>query len=80
MGNVLMLMPSRGLGGGFERYVETLESAFSLRGLKCRRLDLPRSGVRGHASLLSASHAAIRKSAERKYSVIPCRVRGSAGR
>ena len=36
--NVLFLTPSRGLGGGIERYVETLEWAFDHRGVKRWRI------------------------------------------
>lgn len=38
--SVLLLTPSRGLGGGIERYVETLEWSFAQHGVECTRLDL----------------------------------------
>ncbi len=38
--SVLLLAPSRGLGGGIERYVSTIESAFAQQQVTCRRLDL----------------------------------------
>jgi hypothetical protein len=41
---VLFLTPSRGLGGGIERYVEALEWAFDHRGVKRWRIDLRGSG------------------------------------
>ncbi|NEE00179.1 glycosyltransferase family 4 protein [Phytoactinopolyspora halotolerans] len=39
-GTVLLLAPSRGLGGGIERYVSTVEAAFQQHGVCYRRLDL----------------------------------------
>jgi phosphatidylinositol alpha-1,6-mannosyltransferase len=50
--NVLFLTPSRGLGGGIERYVETLEWAFDHRGVKRWRIDLRGSGPSAHAQML----------------------------
>jgi phosphatidyl-myo-inositol dimannoside synthase len=50
---VLLLSPSHGLGGGIERYVETLESAFAVRGINCRRADLWGSGAAAHARLFA---------------------------
>ena len=44
-GRVLLLSPSRGLGGGIERYVATLEWAFAAEGVECQRLDLSGSGA-----------------------------------
>jgi hypothetical protein len=41
---VLLLSPSQGLGGGIERYVQTLEWAFAAEGVACQRLDLSGSG------------------------------------
>src|SRR5580704_4531782 len=56
---VLMLSPSRGLGGGIERYVETLEWAFAAEGVEYQRLDLSSSGVRAHARLLAQGRAIL---------------------
>jgi glycosyltransferase involved in cell wall biosynthesis len=56
---VLLLTPSRGLGGGIERYAETVQSAFQDAGLPSRRLDLTRSGPAGHRELLAAANAAL---------------------
>ncbi|NDL57651.1 glycosyltransferase family 4 protein [Phytoactinopolyspora mesophila] len=39
-GTVLLLAPSRGLGGGIERYVSTVEAAFQQRDVRYHRLDL----------------------------------------
>jgi phosphatidylinositol alpha-1,6-mannosyltransferase len=50
---VLLLAPSSGLGGGIERYVQTLEWAFSTRSVSCRRIDLARPGPGGHWQLLA---------------------------
>jgi phosphatidyl-myo-inositol dimannoside synthase len=58
-GPVLLLTPSRGLGGGIERYVETVQSAFADRGVACQRLDLPRPGPAGYRTLLAEASAAL---------------------
>jgi hypothetical protein len=50
--NVVSLTPSHGLGGGIERYVETLEWAFDHRGVRRWRIDLRGSGPSAHAQLL----------------------------
>ncbi|HEY6786864.1 MAG TPA: hypothetical protein VI365_06095, partial [Trebonia sp.] len=50
---VLLLSPSRGLGGGIERYVATVESAFADHCISYQRLDLTRSGPAGHRALLA---------------------------
>jgi phosphatidyl-myo-inositol dimannoside synthase len=57
---VLLLTPSRGHGGGIERYVETLEWALAAKGVECRRLDLTSSGPAAHARLLSECHKQLR--------------------
>lgn len=49
----LLLTPSQGLGGGIERYVQTLEWAFVKQGVWYRRLDLCGSGVASHLRLLA---------------------------
>lgn len=56
---VLLLAPSGGLGGGIERYVQTVQSAFDDAGVASRRLDLPRSGTRGHRALFAEAAAAL---------------------
>jgi phosphatidylinositol alpha-1,6-mannosyltransferase len=58
-GPVLLLAPSRGLGGGIERYVETVQSAFRDRHVACQRLDLPRHGPSGYRTLLAEASAAL---------------------
>jgi phosphatidylinositol alpha-1,6-mannosyltransferase len=58
-GQVLLLAPSRGLGGGIERYAQTVQSAFDGAGVACRRLDLATPGPRGHRALLVAAAAAL---------------------
>lgn len=58
----LMLTPSRGLGGGIERYVETLEWAFGAQGIECRRVDLYRSGAAAHARMLVQCRQLLRGS------------------
>ena len=63
-GRVLLLSPSRGLGGGIERYVATVEWAFAAEGIECRRLDLSGSGVRAHARLLAQGRVILRTERE----------------
>jgi phosphatidyl-myo-inositol dimannoside synthase len=60
-GRVLLLSPSRDLGGGIERYVATVEWAFAAEGIECRRLDLIGSGARAHALLLAQGRAILRE-------------------
>jgi phosphatidylinositol alpha-1,6-mannosyltransferase len=55
----LLLAPSRGLGGGIERYVQTVQSAFDDAGVASLRLDLPGPGPGGHRTLLAAGTAAL---------------------
>jgi phosphatidylinositol alpha-1,6-mannosyltransferase len=57
---VLLLSPSRGLGGGIERYVRTLEWAFAAENVTCQRLDLSGSGNRAHVGLLSRARTVVR--------------------
>ncbi len=49
----LLLAPSRGLGGGIERYVQAVQAAFTNQGVVHTRLDLARPGQRrtGRSSL-----------------------------
>jgi phosphatidylinositol alpha-1,6-mannosyltransferase len=58
-GQVLLLAPSRGLGGGIERYVQTVQAAFGDAGVASRRLDLARPGPAGHRALLAEATAAL---------------------
>jgi len=59
VGQVLLLAPSRGLGGGIERYVQTVQSAFDDAGVVSLRLDLARPGPAGHRALLDACTATV---------------------
>jgi glycosyltransferase involved in cell wall biosynthesis len=63
-GRVLLLSPSRGLGGGIERYIATLEYAFAAEGVECQRLDLSGPGARAHARLLVRGRAVLRAGSE----------------
>jgi len=63
-GPVLLLAPSRGLGGGIERYVATVQSAFADQGVAHQRLDLARPGPAGHRALLAEAAAALAGIAE----------------
>ena len=56
----LLLTPSRGLGGGIERYSATLESVLQASEISYMRLDLHGSGARAHASLLAAAKRHVR--------------------
>ena len=58
-GRVLLLAPSRGLGGGIERYVATLEWAFTAQGVPCERFDLRQAGPSGHRRLLEEAAARL---------------------
>ena len=58
----LMLTPSRGLGGGIERYAETLEWAFAAQGVEFGRIDLDRSGPSAHARMLAQARSLLRAS------------------
>lgn len=44
MFDVLLLAPSRGLGGGIERYLATVEAGFAETGVRYRRIDLLNPG------------------------------------
>jgi len=61
-GRALLLTPSRGLGGGIERYVETLEWAFTTQGVEYQRIDLSRPGPAAHARILASANAQLRAS------------------
>lgn len=52
-GPVLLLAPSSGLGGGIERYVQTVQSALDDSGVDCNRLDLHQAGLAGHRALIA---------------------------
>jgi phosphatidyl-myo-inositol dimannoside synthase len=64
---VLFLTPSRGLGGGIERYAETLEWAFAARGVDSTRIDLHGahrlSRSSAHAQMLATTRNQLRASA-----------------
>ena len=56
----VMLTPSCGLGGGIERYSNTLEWALGFDGVKCVRLDLQHAGALAHAGMVSRALEAVR--------------------
>jgi phosphatidylinositol alpha-1,6-mannosyltransferase len=58
----LLLTPSGGLGGGIERYAQTLEWAFAARGVEYRRVDLHGTGPSAHARLLMEGRGYLRAS------------------
>ena len=57
----LLLAPSCGLGGGIERYVETLESSFDAIGIDQQRISLEGAGIRAHARMLTRGRHALRE-------------------
>jgi glycosyltransferase involved in cell wall biosynthesis len=61
---VLLLCPSRGLGGGIERYAAALESSLAIEGVRCQRLDLSEPGPRAHARMLAQGRAILRAAGE----------------
>ena len=61
---VLIMAPSQGLGGGIERYIETLEWSFNLLGVSCQRIDLHGTGIRAHMPMLSHGRKLLRASGE----------------
>lgn len=66
MEHVLLLAPSQGLGGGIERYVETVESVFHRHGVRYRRLNLISPGhphnLRGKFRFMRTVRRALRES------------------
>ena len=58
---VLLLTPSRGLGGGIERFAATLEWAFAEQDVDYRRADLRGSGSAAHARLLAEARQLVRR-------------------
>ena len=67
---VLLLAPSRGLGGGIERYIETLEWAFADQKVTSERIDLNRSGLRAHLKMLADGRTLLRASPKRTRLVV----------
>ena len=67
---VLLLAPSRGLGGGIERYIETLEWAFADHKITSERIDLNRSGLRAHLKMLADGRMLLRASPKRTRLVV----------
>jgi phosphatidyl-myo-inositol dimannoside synthase len=61
---VLLLAPSQGLGGGIERYVETLQWSFAELAVACHRLDLEQAGMRSHARMLKDGQSLLRSVGE----------------
>jgi phosphatidyl-myo-inositol dimannoside synthase len=58
----VLLTPSRGRGGGIERYSDTLQWAFAEQGVECQRIDLIGSGVSAHARMLAQARKRMRSS------------------
>lgn len=55
----LLMTPSRGLGGGIERYVETLEAAFTLQGVDYGRVDQQGLGWIAQRNVIRAATAKV---------------------
>ncbi len=58
--SVLLLSPSRGVGGGIERYISALQWAFTADEVDCHRIDLSRPGGRAHLALLAEGKMLLR--------------------
>lgn len=58
----LLLTPSRGAGGGIERYAEAVESAFAEQCIWYRRIDLDGPGSLAHARMLGKARKLLRAS------------------
>ena len=67
---VILLSPSRGLGGGIERYIGTLEWALAHQNITSQRIDLDRSGLRAHLTMLTEGRAMLRACAQRTRLVV----------
>src|SRR5579875_3541284 len=67
---VLLLTPSRGLGGGIERYIGTVEAAFAREGVDHVRIDQSRPGVAAYRDLTRRAVADIRASGRRTRLVV----------
>jgi phosphatidyl-myo-inositol dimannoside synthase len=63
-GRALLLTPSRGLGGGIERYVQTLEWALDARGVRCERVDLRGAGALAQARMAAQARRTLRSDPE----------------
>ena len=69
-GRMLLLAPSNGLGGGIERFIQTLQDSFAELDVACHRIDLERAGVRSHVTMLAEARRLLRSDAERTGLVI----------
>lgn len=58
----LLLTPSRGLGGGIERYIGTVEAAFIREGVDYGRVDQSRPGLPAYREMFGRAVADIRSS------------------
>jgi phosphatidyl-myo-inositol dimannoside synthase len=67
---MLLLAPSNGLGGGIERFIQTLQDGFAELGVACHRIDLERAGVRAHVTMLTEARRLLRSDAKRTGLVI----------
>ena len=68
--SVVLLAPSRGLGGGIERYVKTLQWSFAELAVPCHRLDLEQAGARSHARMLADGRTLLRSAGDRVRLVV----------
>ena len=67
---VLLLAPSRGLGGGIERYIGTIEWAFADQNVAWQRIDLQGTGPRAHLKMLANARTFLQTSARRLRLVV----------
>ncbi|WP_250281206.1 MULTISPECIES: glycosyltransferase family 4 protein [unclassified Frankia] len=77
-GDVLLLAPSLGLGGGIERYLATVERALDGSGARVRRVDLLAPGRRPTLAA-KADFAARAVLAARRHAPIRCLLVGHPG-
>ncbi|WP_157490992.1 MULTISPECIES: glycosyltransferase family 4 protein [Protofrankia] len=78
IGDVLLLAPSRGRGGGIERYLATLEQAVDRSGAQVHRVDLLSPGRRPTLAA-KAAFAARALVAARRYAPVRCLLVGHPG-
>ncbi len=60
-GDILLLSPSTGMGGGIERYVSTIQDALTSEEVTCVRLDLQGPGVTNHVRIVGQAKEQLRR-------------------
>lgn len=71
---ILILSPSHGLGGGIERYAETVQLAFATTGRRTRRFDLRGpmrvSRLMSHLQIYARCSAALKSESARSHLIV----------